>query len=75
MTHYTYDFDVNVMYVKKNNLSSIGMKIPLVYEYEKQQDRTKHRVTVSLGELMKMCMQKQMKALKRFIPDYRFKKF
>lgn len=31
MTHYTYDFDVNVMYLKKNRLSSIGMKIPLVY--------------------------------------------
>jgi|JI61114C2RNA_FD_contig_21_4871538_length_378_multi_1_in_0_out_0_1 hypothetical protein len=33
MTHYTYDFDVNVMYLKKDQLNSIGMKIPLVYEY------------------------------------------
>ena len=32
LTHYTYDFDVNVMYVRKDNINAIGMKIPLVYE-------------------------------------------
>jgi len=32
MTHYTYDFDVNILYIKKGNLNSIGMKIPLEYK-------------------------------------------
>ena len=29
ITHYTYDFDVNVMYIQRSRLNSIGMKIPL----------------------------------------------
>lgn len=29
VTHYTYDFDVNVMFIQRNIINSIGMKIPL----------------------------------------------
>jgi len=31
MTHSDYDFDVNIFYIKKDHLNSIGRKIPLVY--------------------------------------------
>lgn len=31
MTQYTFDFDVNVMYIKKDHINSIGMKLPLEY--------------------------------------------
>lgn len=71
LTHYTYDFDVNVMYVKKDHLNSIGMKIPLVYENEIQNKKEK----VDLDRLLIQCTKKQMVALKKFIPQYRFTKF
>jgi len=29
MCHDTYDFDVNILYIKKDHLNSIGQKIPL----------------------------------------------
>jgi hypothetical protein len=36
MCHDTYDFDVNTMYLKKNHMGSIGLKIPLEFEGKKQ---------------------------------------
>jgi len=29
MCHDTYDFDVNTLYITKDNINAIGMKIPL----------------------------------------------
>lgn len=31
MCHDTYDFDVNILYIKKDYLNAIGQKIPLEY--------------------------------------------
>ena len=71
ITHYTYDFDVNVMYIKRNHTNSIGMKIPLEYENGKTHSIRR----VDLDELMSLCNNKEMFALKDWIPEYRFTKF
>lgn len=71
MTHFTYDFDVNTMYIKKNNLNAIGMKIPLVYEDNFKNKKT----TIHLGDLIANCINKTMTTLKSTIPSYRFDKF
>ena len=69
--HDSYDFDVNTMYIKKDHLNSIGMKIPLEYV-----DNINHNTTkVSLEELISLCRSKKMKMMKHNIPKYRFKKF
>ena len=44
LTHYTYDFDVNVMYLKKDHINSIGMKVPL--EYEDNINKTSKKVLI-----------------------------
>lgn len=50
MCHDTYDFDVNTLYLKKDNLNSIGQKIPLEFEGKKQK--------IELEELLASCRRK-----------------
>ena len=52
-------------------MNSIGMKIPLEYENGK----THSIKRVDLDELMSLCNNKEMFALKDWIPEYRFTKF
>jgi hypothetical protein len=56
------------MYIKKDHLNAIGLKIPLEYI-----DNYHHKTTkVSLEELISLCRSKEMKKLKNNIPKYRF---
>jgi sorbitol-specific phosphotransferase system component IIA len=59
------------MYIKKDYLNSIGMKVPL--EYEDNINRTFKKV--GINELIESCMLKKMSALKTDIYEYRYKKF
>ena len=59
------------MYIKRNHTNSIGMKIPLEYENGKTHSIRR----VDLDELMSLCNNKEMFALKDWIPEYRFTKF
>jgi hypothetical protein len=67
MCHDTYDFDTNILYLKKDNLNSIGQKIPLEFNSQKQ--------GISLEEIISSIRKKEMKKLKQNLPSYRDKKF
>jgi hypothetical protein len=53
-TQDTYDFDTNLMYIKKDHLNSIGLKIPL--HYKSKFDNSEKRIEID--ELIDNCVQR-----------------
>lgn len=71
LTHSTFDYDVNILYIKKDHKDSIGMKI----ELEMRNDKDNTCKKVNLRELLHKSRQRIMTALKHGIPLYRKEKF
>lgn len=75
--HDSYDFDVNVFYIKKDHLSQIGMKIEMVLRplarngnllsFEKQK--------IHLESLIKSCRNMRMRQIRANVYPYRLDKF
>lgn len=77
ISHDSFDFDVNIFYIKKDHLKQVGMKIPLELELIPAQGKhieTK-TIRVSLEELIQSCRKMQMRRTRADIYPHRIAKF
>jgi hypothetical protein len=77
ISHDAYDFDVNVLYIKKDHLRQIGMKIPLILEpiIMNKNIAKPDPITVSMESLITSCRNMKMRRTRADIYQYRIDKF
>jgi hypothetical protein len=77
ISHDAYDFDVNVLYIKKDHLKQIGMKIPLKLEPIVMNNNIARPdpIRVSIESLITSCRSMQMRRTRADIYQYRIDKF
>eukprot|EP00919_Chromeraceae_sp_WS-2016_P026211 GHVR01062063.1.p1 GENE.GHVR01062063.1~~GHVR01062063.1.p1 ORF type:complete len:108 (-),score=6.71 GHVR01062063.1:638-961(-) len=60
----TCDFDVNLFALKKNYLNSIGVKIPLDFEWMDTKKNIREKKRLTIEELIEDCREKKMRPIK-----------
>ena len=78
ISHDSFDFDVNVFYLKKNHLKQVGMKIPLELEpiiMEGGKLAKPDAIRVTLEDLILECRKMNMRRTRADIYPYRIRKF
>lgn len=77
ISHDSFDFDVNIFYIKKDHLKQLGMKIPLDLEplIAGGQLARPEPIHISLEQLILECRQMKMRRTRADIYKYRIDKF